>query len=361
MKLLFAALEYDYGKPKRGESLEIKAFLPALKANFEDVVVFPIEKNGFPNDIEGLQRCLLDTAEEFHPDIIFFVLMKDEIRRETIKKLSEKYMTVNWFCDDQWRFDNYTKYIAPLFSLPITVDKYSLPKYKTIGCNNVVLSQWATFYDNNTLMNSDLPPPHTLSHLHHHTSKDHYKYDISFVGSKNATRAWIIQELKKRGIHVACFGAGWENGRISYDEMKDVFMCSKINLNLSNSIPVDYRFKQYLVRNMLRLPIKETLRNFKEYYFSSKRIEQMKARNFEIPSCRGFMLSQYCLDLESYYKIGKEIAIFTSIDELERVIRYYLMNNDEREQMKNQAYERSLHHTYTHRFKEIAEYIMQNK
>ncbi len=345
MKLLFAALEYDYGKPERGESLEIKAFLPALRANFGEVIVFPLEKNGFPNDVEGLQKRLLSFAEKVQPDIIFFVLMNDEVRQETIQKLSEKYTTVNWFCDDQWRFDTYTKYMAPAFSIAITVDKYSLPDYKAIGCDRVFLSQWATFDYCDNLDVGELS----------------YKYDVSFVGSKNATRSWMVDELKKRGIHVACFGAGWEHGRVSYDEMKKLFLYSKINLNLSNSIPVNHRFKQYLLRNVLKQSIRETVRNFKEYYFSFKRIEQMKARNFEISGCGGFQLSQYCLDLESYYKIGEEIAIFSNIDELERLIRYYLSNASEREQMKDRAYVRTRYHTYANRFKEIAEYMIKNK
>lgn len=347
MKLLFAALEYDYGIPDRGESGEIKFFLPALKDSFEDVVLFPIEKNGFPNDIKGLQKRLLDFVLEVQPDVVFFVLMKDEILPETVKTLSEKYITINWFCDDQWRFDNYTQYIAPLFSLPITVDKYSLSKYRKIGCDTVFLSQWAAFdyCENLNLIK------------YNDGGGGGYKYNVSFVGSKNATRSWIIYELKKRGVIVECFGSGWKNGRIGYEEMKDVFLYSKINLNLSNSMPSDYRFIIYLLKNIFRLPIRETLRNIREFMFSLKRMEQIKARNFEIPGCGGFELSQYCLDLENYYKIGEEMLVFSNIDELERLIHYYLSNDSERENIRDRAYERTKQHRYTYRFKEIAQYI----
>lgn len=88
-----------------------------------------------------------------------------------------------------------------------------------------------------------------------------------------------------------------------------------------------------------------------------KRIEQIKGRNFEIPGCGGFQLSQYAAGLEDYYHIGKEIAVFGNIDELKLQIKYYLENDAERMRICEAGYLRSKEYTYEKRFKNIFEKI----
>lgn len=173
MRILAALLKYDYGIKNRGESLEKLVFVPAMENAGAEVKTFWLEENGYPNDIEGLQKKLIDSADSINPNYIFFILMRDEIKIETIKKLSEKYATINWFCDDQWRFDNFTKFVAPFLNYSITMDKYSVNKFKDLGCK-VIHSQWAT---NEFIENIDI-------------ENINYKYDISFIGGKNFTRVW---------------------------------------------------------------------------------------------------------------------------------------------------------------------------
>jgi len=352
MKIATILLKYDYGIEARGESLEKKAFLPAIKANSNEVVTFWLEENGCFDDSEGLQNKILEFCEKENPDIVFLILMKDEVKIETIKKLSEKYTTINWFCDDQWRFESFTKLVAPALSYSVTMDKYSVDKFKQQGCK-VIHSQWATMdYQNNIKL-----------------EEVKYKYDITFVGGKNITREWYVDELRKNGYKVECFGAGWENGRISYEEMKDIFLTSKINLNLSNSIPIDIKFYKYLIKGLFKfekLSFKAYLRKIKMAIGiilgrNIKNVEQMKARNFEICGFGGFQLSQYAPELEDYYNIGKEIAIFTNIDELKLNIEYYLNNSDISEKMRTEAYIRTKLHTYENRIKKILEEVQNEK
>lgn len=354
MKIVTILLKYDYGIKERGESLEKKVFLPAIELNCEKVMPFWIEENGYYNDMIQLQKNIIDFVEKENPNIVFFVLMKDEITIDTIKKLSEKCITINWFTDDQWRFDNYTKFIAPWLSYSITMDKYCIYKYKNISCK-AILSQWAAI---NFIENIDL-------------DNVKYNYEISFVGGKNITREWIIYELKKSGYNVECFGAGWEKGRIEFDEIKHIFLSSKINLNLSNSIPNDYRFINFVKRKMILEALVNIKKiNFKNpiYYFKNilepilhifrinkeqKNIEQIKARNFEIPGFGGFQISQYALEIEDYYSIGKEIVVYSTVEELKKQIDYYLINVTEREGIVKAGYMRTREYTYDKRFKKI--------
>ena len=351
MKVLAAFFKYDYGIKARGASLERDVFIPSMTSAGADVVPFWLEDNGYPDNIDELQKKLICCADDIKPDIIFFIMMGDEIKNDTLKKLSEKYITVNWFCDDQWRFDNYTKYKAPFLRYSITVDKYSIAKYHAIEFKNVILSQWAAA---NYIKRVDF-------------EKIRYMYDVSFVGSKNLTREWYIYELKKQGVDVVCFGAGWDNGRISMDEMKKIFLNSKINLNLSNSVPTDYRYRRFLIKKCITMACSlktyVQISEFKKfirvcYYFlfpykSQKSVEQIKARNFEIPGFGGFELTQYALQLEDYYLIGSEIAVFSGLDDMIRQVQYYLVETVKRKKICNAGYLRTREYSYKTRFKHI--------
>jgi len=329
MKIMTAFLKYDYGIKERGDSLEKTAFLPALQQVSKEVLPFWLEDHGYWEDKKKLQSKILEFAVENNPDIIFFILMRDEVTKETIEHLSKKYITVNWFCDDQWRFENFTKFIAPILTYSITTDKFSLMKYHHLGIKNVILSQWAA---GDYIENIDF-------------DKIEYKYDVSFVGGKNTTRAWIIDYLNKKGFRIKCFGSGWNEGRLSYEEIKEVFLHSKINLNLSNSVQSDFRYLLF------------SWRSIRSYFFGQKRIEQIKARNFEIPCYGGFQLTNYSPGLEDYYTIGKDIAIYTSLEDLSMQIEYYLNNDQKRKEICLSGYKRSKDYTYEKRIKEVFEEI----
>ena len=121
-----------------------------------------------------------------------------------------------------------------------------------------------------------------------------------------------MQRLADIGIPVACFGAGWTNGRVDNESMELIFRASRINLNISNSVSHDLRF-------VLSGP-----RNFLHYLRSPKRVEQMKARNFEIPLAGGFQLTNYVPCLERYLTIGNEVTIYSTPEECAGQIRYFL-------------------------------------
>lgn len=332
MKILCAFLKYDYGIKARGDSIEKKYFYPSLLEISKDVIPFWLEENGFNEDRDLLQKRLISVCDNEKPDIIFFVLMKDEIRIDTIKKLSEKYVTINWFCDDHWRFETFTKFLAPFFSYNITNDKYSLLKYYRIGVKNVKVSQWGTIFYNENLDIENI----------------HYLYDISFIGSKNIVREWFIKNLFKRGINVKCFGSGWNNERVSYDKMNEIFLKSKINLNLSNSIPDDYHFIFYSPKTFL------------SFLRSKKRTEQIKSRNFEISAAGGFQISNYAPGIEDYYIIGKEIIIFYGLKDLEKKIKYFLENEESRKEILKKGFLKSKNYTYKNIFQNLFQEILND-
>jgi spore maturation protein CgeB len=342
MNILFIGFKYDYGLIERGQSLETTTFVPALESLSNNFNTFWLEEHGYPDNLIELQDNILKFSDNIKPDIIFFILMNNEIKKNTLLELKNKFVTINWFGDDCWRFNIFTKFYMNYFTYSITTDKFYIDNYYKLGYRNVLLSQWAT-----TGLNYSLD----LDNIN-------YIYDITFVGSKNPTREWVIEYLKNEGFSIHCFGLGWPNGKVSNDQLKYIFLHSKINLNLSNSKTDDINFYKFVFNLIFKSFINPKLilksaKYFKYIFTSTKNDEQIKARNFEIPSYGGFQISKFTLAINEYFDIGNEIIVFNNLKELSLLCKYYLKNNNERMTILKNSYIRSKSHTYQNRLKEI--------
>lgn len=329
MRILYVDLEYDYGVKSRGlNQIGQIGFRGVFDSLGHEVIPFYYDE--YLLNTGPLQNLLLTKADFVKPDLIFFCLYTNQFTPETLKALKSKYRTLNWFGDDQWRFDKFTSEFAPLFTYSITTDPFALPKYKRLGVENVILSQWAA-------LNVEQPVDKAFAE---------YEFDVSFVGGAHSVRKWFVSEFEKAGIKVAAFGNNWANGPVSLERMQDIFKTSKINLNLSNSINFDVR---YLTHN---------LKNIVTAMRSHKNVSQMKARNFEIPYFGGFQLTDYLPTVENYFNVGKEIICYSNVDEAIQLAKFYLENENLRENIKNAAVQRArAEHTYKHRFEEIFKQI----
>lgn len=342
-------LKYDYGIPERGDSLEKKYFWPAILKLSPDSEVHWLEDIGFLDSRKDLlQNNIVEISKNKTHAFAFFVLMNDEVSFDTLEHLKKnKYKVINWFSDDHWRFDDWSVKLAHYLDYALTVDKYSAWKYEEFSNCKPIVTQWGTFEKHNF-------DPDSIG--------QEFTYDISFVGGKNPVREWFISHLEKfGGHHIECFGSGWENGRISNQEMNEVFLKSKINLNLSNSLPTDIRFMKFLIIRLLKSLLRLNFSNFKIYKTSLKNFllrkekshEQMKARNFEIPAVGGLQLSHYTLELEDYFNIGEEVMIYSNVDELVKQVDFILNNNVVASKIRKLGFERSKNQSFFERIKKI--------
>jgi spore maturation protein CgeB len=237
--------------------------------------------------------------------------------------------TLNWFCDDHWRFDNYSRFWAPQFDWVVTTARSALPKYDRLQYRNVIKSQWGC----NHFLYRKLAAPH--------------QYDVSFVGQPHGNRREMVKALRAAGINVRCFGFGWEDGRVSQERMIETFNRSRINLNFSNASVKTGRRR--LVQWIAALSERSENIESRSHY-----PDQIKGRNFEVPGCGGFLMTSRADDLETYYNLDKEIVCFDDVNDLIDKIKYYLAHEEERAAVALRAYERTLReHTYARRFEEI--------
>jgi spore maturation protein CgeB len=80
-------------------------------------------------------------------------------------------------------------------------------------------------------------------------------------------------------------------------------------------------------------------------------------KTFEIPACKGFMLSERSDEQREFFEEGKEAEYFKDIEELRTKIDHYLDSPEERERIAEAGYKKLLRgpNTYTDRCKQLLE------
>ena len=124
MKILYVDLEYDYGIESRGiNHIGQDGFLKSFIDLGNEVV--SLYYDDYLENIIPLQEKIKNLAKEVKPDLIFFCLFSNQFEIETLEYLKSKYVTINWFGDDPWRFGEFSSKYARHFSYCITTDKYA--------------------------------------------------------------------------------------------------------------------------------------------------------------------------------------------------------------------------------------------
>ncbi len=108
-----------------------------------------------------------------------------------------------------------------------------------------------------------------------------------------------------------------------YEEMPQIFMQSKINLNI-------------------------TLRGMKS---------GIPLRAFDIMGCGGFLLSNFQADFLDFFVPGEDFVYYESKEDLLQKIDYYLEHEEEREAIARSGHDKvAAEHTYRHRVREMFDF-----
>lgn len=361
-RVLYVGMKHDYGKPELGFSPEHYYHFDTMHNMGLDVIYFDFLTLIAKHGKAGLNRLLLDVVKREKPDFMFTVLYMDEFEKRTLRKITDDSGTItyNFFTDDHWRFKPYSQHWCKCFRWISTTSKPAVQRYHDIGMHNVIRTQWASGHF--MFRRIDVP----------------LEFDVTFIGQPHGERRRVVEAIRSAGIKVECWGRGWERGKATWDDMIRVFNSSRINLNLSASAvpePTDLqiwreRLAKQLDRVGLRAPIRAALKKLRPPKAVAAQAAppppptgkpdpnalppQIKGRVFEVPGSNGFLLTDKAEDVDEYYKVGEEIAVFSDTDDLIAKIRHYLANEPERAAMCERAYQRTIReHTYAHRHAEI--------
>jgi spore maturation protein CgeB len=312
LKALCVLGQHNYGQASRGLGYEHVNFLPALRQlGYEPVLFESLDRSRY-RDFAQLNRALLDAVEREAPDLIFSVLLNYEIWSETLDLVGARSAAplLNWGTDDSWKYEQFSRYLAPHVDLWATTSTGAAEKAHRDGHQNFVLTQWAASAQRLTV---PLPAADC-------------RYDVTFVGSAYGNRVHWIEQLRRRGVPVECFGQGWPAGPVSAEDVARIYRESRITLNFGDS--------------------GMHLRGVVPY-----RSRQIKARVFEVPGAGGLLLTEHADGLEAFYRPGEEVLVFQGADELADMVRRLLARPAERDAIAVAAHERTRReHTYEQRF-----------
>jgi spore maturation protein CgeB len=259
---------------------------------------------------------LWELASGWRPDVLFCVMFEEQMDRSVVERITRELSTttVGWFCDDHWRFEQFSRYWAKAFNWVVTTDEKAVAKYQATGQPNVLLSQWA------------------VNHFAYRPAETTARYDVTFVGRAHGNRTALVAYLRRHGIRVKTWGQGWPEGRLTQAEMREVFSASKVNLNFSASSGTRP--------------------------WQPVTTPQIKGRVFEVPGCGGLLLTEYAPGLEKYYRLGAEIVSFRGRREMLRKVRWLLRHEEERESIADAGLRRTLmDHTYERRLTEMLQRV----
>jgi spore maturation protein CgeB len=324
MRILFVGAEWDYGDPRRGHSFEFDTFLQTLQRDGHDTTLLDVGafRNSPKNEVETAVRSSVHSNQ---PDVVFCFLFEQEIPPEVLATVRDKdgLPVVNWFADDHWRYDNFSRLYAPALTLSVTTSSRAAARYAADGYPHL-FSQWG-YADK--VYGSPTPVAEP-------------DQSIVFVGQPYGDRAKALDKLAASlpgTTTVEIYGHGTANGRITPVRMIELFNRSAGSVNFSSSWQPGLRSR--LKRRQLR---RRTVP------------PQLKARVFEVTGAGGLLITQPSEDLPLYFKKDEEIVIFESDSELADAAGEAVTNAEWRHRLSSAGAARCLgQHTMTHRLNDV--------
>lgn len=254
MKILLTTNKTYRGMP---DSSEWYVHEP-LRALGHDVLLY--------DTVAGNERPYNETIESFKPDLIFCMLTGDamiapkepweDLAKETT---SGRTKTFNWFCDDTWRFDTFSKTACHSFTVCSTPERFCVEKYREQDYDNIIVGNW-----------------HAYAKYYNPMKMKDRKYALSFIGAPTPTR---MNFFNQSNVPIEFLT------NLSQEQLFQSHSESQIGVNLSTNDN------------------------------DPERKTQMKQRLFEVPAGGGVLLTQYHPGIEEYYEIDKEILTFKTADE----------------------------------------------
>jgi spore maturation protein CgeB len=280
-----------------------KNIIPALKKIFKEVIIFDTKINYFRHGKELMNKKFLEVVKDNKPDYAFFDLGYDEFYLETFEKLREispKTITLTLFGDDNWRYDDFSRYYSLFFDFIIVSEK-DVSYYKKDKLFN-------TFFLGGA--NIEVFKPSDIEKI----------YDVSFIGGPINDRPDFIRFLLENKVNIKLFGEGWSK----YPEFKEIW----------KGVPNLEDYPKVINQSKINL-------NFSKTFINVKKNTQLKGRIFEILACDSFLLTEYFEGQNLYLDYSDEISFKTKEQLLEK-IKYYLKNEKKRKVLTKALYKKMI-------------------
>lgn len=298
MKLIFASwnssdkTDYAY-----------QNFYGPLKSLADQFILFDPREHYFKYGKESLNDYFLKLVEKERPDYVFLTTIYDEFDISTFEKvrsLCPHTKLINFFSDDEWRFENYSKYLAPYLDRCITTYPPAYERARKLGLTNFSLMIYAC----NTQVYRKISTPKL--------------YEVSFIGQPTPERESHIAYLIKKGIDVALWGKGWT-------ELSTFSMYKKHYRGIAKDI--------VQVINQSKIALTFLMDDLNEGV-------QIKGRIAEVAGCGTFQIITDNPHTQTMLQKNKEAAYFRSKQDLVSKVQYYLKHESKREKIAHASYKK---------------------
>ena len=276
-------------------------------------LVEPLEEMGhevyFYDTVDPEEPDFDKVEASFKPDLIFCCFTGNPYITphepwQSIQRITYqgKVKTFNWFCDDTWRFDDFSSRACWFFNKCSTPEPAYVKKYEEIGYDNIIVGGWYA--------NKKYYTPIKYE------SKD---IELSFVGGLNPHRKEFLSSVD---VPVTIAQS------LSITDLFKFYCRSKIGINLSVNA---------------NDPQKKT---------------QMKGRVFELAAAGSTVLTEYHEGLKEFFEFDREIVTFKDVEEFKEKVDYLEAHPMEAQQIARRGRERFLKdHESKIRLSRILEHI----
>ncbi len=279
-----------------------------------------IEKNKYIKILwqAYMNKLLLKHVLKTKPDILF-IAKGETISPETLWIIRKKTDTIliNVFPDNPLYMGKFEA-IEP-YHYFFVKDSYVHDILRRAGLKNVFYLPQCT--------DPDVHRPIELNDA----DKIMFSNKLSLIGSMYPYREKFIEQLID--FKPAIWGRGWSNSKnqeiVKLYKGKDIRGTQKVKAICGSLISLNPHH-----------PIND--------------INGVNRRTYDIAACKGFQLADVKQDMNNILKINDEIVCYKTIEQLRKLIKYYIDHPDERKQIAESAFNRvTKEHTYFNRAQEI--------
>jgi len=252
----------------------------------------------------GIQNAISHTLRSgIKIDLLFFYISGKQITNLQIVSLKKyKIPMLNLSCNDTTNWRKGSGPIASAFDFCWTMTRNAIPKFK--GLNDSVFAL-----------------PLAINDGIYKKKNLEKEYDVIFIGSPISDRNDYISHLINNGISVKIFSSHGNSRPLNASEMVDEYNKAKIALSFTRLNGSDGH--------------------------------EVRLRSFEIPACGTLHLSEYCEEMKDYFDLH-EVQMFKDKDELLGLTKILLVNDELREQIALNGYNRTVRdHTWATRYDQV--------